>query len=98
MTAINGLALKGMKNWYGALMHAELTELGVIQAKAAHMGWKRELELGAALPDLFILSPFTRVGDIAGYTWEGLTDTTQFIFKEQWRGSTGWNVGSLSLL
>ncbi|KAJ9110182.1 hypothetical protein QFC20_003034 [Naganishia adeliensis] len=61
---------------------AELTPLGQSQALAVQEGWKRNLALGAPLPQLWICSPLTRTADTMRLSFGDILDGKKPIFVE----------------
>jgi broad specificity phosphatase PhoE len=53
---------------------AELTELGIQQARDNHMGWKKQIVEGIPSPTIYYVSPMTRALDTMQYTWNGIVE------------------------
>ncbi|KAG7195002.1 uncharacterized protein KQ657_004114 [Scheffersomyces spartinae] len=72
---------------------AMLTELGMNQAKENHQAWKKELALGAPIPDAFYVSPLQRSSWTLQMTWDGLRpQEKQPIVTENLRETLGVNL------
>ncbi|ANB13717.1 Pmu1p [Sugiyamaella lignohabitans] len=52
---------------------AELTPLGIQQAKDNHTAWKEQISKKIRLPQAYYSSPFTRSLDTMLYTWKGIS-------------------------
>ncbi|GHJ85537.1 hypothetical protein NliqN6_1939 [Naganishia liquefaciens] len=64
---------------------AELTPLGQSQALAVQEGWKRNLALGAPMPETWLCSPLTRTADTMRLSFGDILDDKQPIFVEALR-------------
>ncbi|KAJ9128192.1 hypothetical protein QFC24_000484 [Naganishia onofrii] len=72
------------------LLDPELTELGEGQAKAVNNEWKRNLSLGAPLPEVWLCSPLTRTAQTLRLSFEGLLGGERPIFVEHMRFFLGF--------
>lgn len=70
-----------------------LTETGINQAKENREAWKKELALGAPVPDSFYVSPLQRSCWTLHYTWDGLRpEGKQPVVTEIIRETLGVNM------
>lgn len=68
----------------------ELTAVGIEQAKANHRAWKRQIILGAPVPDVFYSSPLQRSCFTLHHTWQGIRpEHKQPVIKEILRETIG---------
>lgn len=67
---------------------ADLTELGIRQAKENNMVWKDQIAKGAPIPSKFYVSPLKRSCHTLNYTWENI-DIPNPIVVEKLRETIG---------
>lgn len=68
---------------------ADLTPLGVNQAKENNELWKQQLQKGAPIPSKFYVSPMRRSSYTLRYTWDGINLPMKPIVVENVRETIG---------